>query len=234
MTGGQVRPRRSAAQPGGQVARSLGSDGDVSGSVVSAAAGSLDAREAEIAQEVRSFRPLDVLFNQPTELPFQKSTRIRFVIASKDLVQAKASFADTTGQVQQDQAVLGQKVRAQLTGPDDSVKIVLVGKDERSISSQGNTTFEWDVTPISTGNFTLTLRLYNQVLVDGEWVEIENPPYVKQFQVQVSSAQRIKLLISEINGWLALLGSSLVALLGVALARLRSRFAAKKDEPAAK
>ena len=190
-------------------------------------------QDAQIAREVQAFRPLDVLFNQPTLLPYNQQTLIRFVIASKDLEEAKAEFADTTGGVTTGQAKLGRQVRAQLSGPGDAVQIELVGADVRDISSAANTTFEWYVTPKTTDPFKLTLRLYNRVYDGTRWVELQQPPYVKEFQVSVSATQKLQLLLSEINGWLALLGSSIVALFGIGLAKLRSKLAAKKPADAA-
>ena len=190
-------------------------------------------QDAQIAREVQAFRPLDVLFNQPTLLPYNQQTLIRFVIASKDLEEAKAEFADTTGAVTTGQAKLGRQVRAQLSGPGDAVQIQLVGADVRDISSAANTTFEWYVTPKTTDPFKLTLRLYNRVFDGTRWVELQQPPYVKEFQVSVSATQKLQLLLSEINGWLALLGSSIVALFGIGLAKLRGKLAAKKPADAA-
>lgn len=187
-----------------------------------------DARDAQIAREVQGFRPFDVLFNQPTLLPYSQQTLIRFVIASKDIEEAKAEFADTTGAVTADQAKLGRQVRAQLTGPGEDVQIQIVGTDVRDISAVANTTFDWYVTPRTTETFKLTLRLFNHVFDGTRWIEVQGPPYVKEFQVSVSNTQKIQLLLSEINGWLTLLGSSIVALFGLAFARLRTRFAVKK------
>lgn len=173
-----------------------------------------------------------MLFNQPALLPYNQQTLIRFVIASKDIEDAKAEFADTTGTVTTDQAKLGRQVRAQLSGPGETVEIQMVGSDVRDISSVANTTFEWYVTPKTTDDFKLTLRLYNRVFDGARWVEVQQRPYVREFQVSVSTSQKLKLLMSEINGWLALLGSSIVALLGLFLAKLRARFASKKPAEA--
>ena len=192
-----------------------------------------DARDAQIAREVQGFRPFEVLFNQPTLLPYNQQTLIRFVIASKDLEEAKAEFADTIGAVTTGQAKLGRQVRAQLTGPGDDVQIQIVGTDVRDISAVANTTFDWYVTPKSTESFKLTLRLFNRVFDGTRWIEVQGPPYVKEFQVSVSNKQKFQLMLSEINGWLALLGSSIVALFGLAFTRLRARFATKRPvEPA--
>ena len=188
----------------------------------------LDARDAQIAQEVQGFRPFNVLFNQPTLLPYNKQTLIRFVIASGDLEEAKSEFADTTGVVSTGQAKLGRQVRAQLSGPGDEVQIQIVGTDVRDISTAANTTIDWYVTPKATDSFKLTLRLYNRVFDGKRWVEVQQPPYVKEFQVSVSTSQKLQLLLSEINGWLALLGSSIVALMGVGITKARTRFSAKK------
>lgn len=187
-------------------------------------------QDVEIAREVQSFRPFDVLFNQPAVLPYNQETLIRFVIASKDLEEAKAEFADTVGTVTTEKALLGRQVRAQLSGPQGDVDIQRVGTDERDVSSAANTSFEWYVTPKTTEPFKLTLRLYNRVYDGTRWVELQQPPYVKEFQVSVSTAQQVKLLLSEVNGWLALLGSSMMALLGLSWKKLRARLAAK--EPA--
>lgn len=187
-----------------------------------------DARDAQIAREVQGFRPFEVLFNQPTVLPYNQQTLIRFVIASKDAEEAKAEFSDTTGAVTTDQVKLGRQVRAQLTGPGDDVQIQIVGTDVRDISAVANTTFDWYVTPKSTETFKLTLRLFNRVYDGTRWIEVQGPPYVKEFQVSVSNSQKFQLMLSEINGWLALLGSSIVALFGLAFTRLRGRFATKK------
>ena len=192
------------------------------------APGSADARDAKIAREVDGFRLFDVLFNQPTELPYNQQTLIRFVVASKDRAQAQAEFGDTTGAVKTDRAVFGRQVRAQLSGPGDDVQIQVIGSEIRDISTLANTTFDWYVTPKTTGNFKLTLRLYNRVFDDSQWVEVEGQPYVKEFQVKVSRSQRLEIMLSRISGWLALLGSSLVALLGIVVAKLRGRLAAKK------
>lgn len=188
----------------------------------------LDAREAQIVREKQAFRPVSVLFNQPTLLPYNQQTLIRFVVASADIEEAKGNFGDTTGAVTAVQAKVGRQVRAQLSGPPDAVEIKLVGTDTRDISGAANTTFEWYVTPKTTGTFKLTLRLLNKVNDGTKMIELEQPAVVKEFQVSVSTSQRLQLLLSEINGWLALLGSSIVAILGVILARLRARFAAKK------
>ncbi|WP_309622169.1 hypothetical protein [Novosphingobium sp.] len=187
-----------------------------------------DARDAQIAKDVQAFRPFDVLFNQPTMLPYNQQTLIRFVIASKDIEEAKAEFGDTSGSVTVDRATLGRQVRAQLTGPGDDVQIQIVGTDVRDISTVANTTFDWYVAPKTTGTFKLTLRLYNRVFDGTRWIEVQGPPYVKEFQVSVSATQKLQLLLSEINGWLALLGSSILALLGLFLTKLRTKFAAKK------
>jgi hypothetical protein len=190
----------------------------------------LDPREAQIAREKQAFRPVSVLFNQPTLLPYNQQTLIRFVIASADIEEAKGDFGDTTGAVTTTQAKVGRQVRAQLSGPPDAVEIKLVGTDTRDISGAANTTFEWYVTPKTTGTFKLTLRLLNKVYDGKDTIELEQPAVVKEFQVSVSATQRLQLLLSEINGWLALLGSSLVALLGLFLTKLRARFAAKKPD----
>ncbi|MFO6447676.1 hypothetical protein ACLBKU_11075 [Erythrobacter sp. NE805] len=166
------------------------------------------------------------MFNQPAVLPYNKQTLIRFVIASKDLEEAKAEFADTEGTVVTGRAALGRQVRAQLSGPEGEVQIQLVGTDQRDVSSAANTTFEWYVTPKTTEPFKLTLRLYNRVYDGTRWVELQQPPYVREFVVRVSIAQRLKLLIAEINGWLALAGSSLVALVGLGYKKLRARMVA--------
>jgi hypothetical protein len=186
------------------------------------------AQDEQIAREVASFRPFDVLFNQPNTVPYRKQTLIRFVIASKDLEEAQAEFADTQGTVSAGNATLGRQVRAQLSGPEGDVQIQLVGTDQRDISSAANTTFEWYITPKTTGPFKLTLRLYNRVYDGTRWVELQQPPYVKEFEVSVSAAQRLKLLLAEINGWLALVGSSVIALLTLSFKRLRARFTSEK------
>ena len=169
-----------------------------------------------------------MFFNQPTQLPYDQPTLIRFVVASKDRDQAKAELEETTGPVKSDQAVLGRQVRAQLSGPGGDVQIQVVGTEVRDISALANTTFDWYVTPKTTGNFKLTLRLYNRVFDGSQWVEVQGQPYVKEFQVSVSNSQRIELLLSRISGWLALLGSSLVALLGFVVTKLRGRYSSKK------
>lgn len=228
----------------GDVAGSAGPSGPSSAGGVSRTSGSesfdsspppptqIDARDAQIAQEVQGFRPFNVLFNQPTLLPYNKQTLIRFVIASGDIEEAKSEFADTTGAVTTGQAKLGRQVRAQLSGPGDEVQIQIVGTDVRDISTAANTTIDWYVTPKTTDSFKLTLRLYNRVFDGKRWVEVQQPPYVKEFQVSISTSQQLQLLLSEINGWLALLGSSIVALLGLGITRARARFSAKKPDQA--
>ncbi|WP_374531367.1 hypothetical protein [Novosphingobium sp.] len=132
-----------------------------------------DARDAVIAREVSGFRLFDVLFNQPTLLPYRQQTLIRFVVASHDLAQAKAELSDTTGAVQADKAVFGRQVRAELTGPGDDVEIQAVGTAVRDISTVANTTYDWYVTPKTTGTFKLTLRLYNRVYDGNQWIEVQ-------------------------------------------------------------
>ncbi|WP_374531369.1 hypothetical protein [Novosphingobium sp.] len=55
---------------------------------------------------------------------------------------------------------------------------------------------------------------------------------MKEFQVSVSATQRLALLLSEINGWLALVGSSLLAFLGVTFSKAKARIAKAKPTEA--
>ncbi len=174
------------------------------------------------------FRLFDVLFNQPAELTYGRPTLIKFVVAARDVQQARAQFADTEGTVRADKAVFGRQVRAQLSGPADDVQIQPVGEGVRDISAVTNTTFDWYVTPKTTEPFKLTLRLYNRVYDGSQWIEVEGQPYVKEFEVKVSAAQQFELLLSKLNTWLALAGSSIAALVGLGWKKVSKRLGDKK------
>lgn len=184
----------------------------------------LDGFDQLVEEGQRRLRQFEILHNNPDTLPLDKASKIVLVIASKDRLAAMARVEEGYGPTKSGMADLGVTVRAELAAADADVVIQPIGPAIRSVSKGSNTTWEWYVTPKTTADFEMTLRLFNQMPVDGQLVETEGPAYTNVFHVRATLGQKAKYWISLINGWLALLGGSIIALSGWGIARLKARF----------
>ena len=192
---------------------------------------SWDKYDLLVQRGLQQLKRFDIYHNNPETLPLDKATKIVLSVASKDKTAAKAAADAAYGPTIAAQADLGMSVRAELVGADSDVGIQAVGQPIRSISAGSNTTWEWFVLPKTTDDFEMTLRLYNQHQLSDRVVETEGPAYTNVFHVHATLGQKLKLWLSLVDGWLALLGGSIVALAGWLLTKLKGRFWPGKPAP---
>jgi hypothetical protein len=177
-----------------------------------------------VDMDLQRLKRFNIYHNNPDTLPLHKATKVVLTVASKDEATARDTADRAYGPTKQAQAELGMHVRAELVGAEEDVDIQQVGTAERSISKGSNTTWEWYVTPKTTNDFEMTLRMYNLHMAGDQSVETEGPAYTNVFHVRATFGQKIKLWLSTVNGWLALLGGSIVAFGGWAIPKLKARY----------
>ncbi|MEG3124802.1 hypothetical protein [Sphingomonas sp. GB1N7] len=149
-------------------------------------------------------------------------------IAAHSLKEAKQRVAGGTGPAIAAGADLAYRVRAELEGSEEVVKIEKNGPDTRMVDEGANTTWTWFVTPKTTDPITLTLSFYNEFHRDGEVGENDGPAYETTFQVNANWRDKFVLFITDLNPIYAVI-AGLVTTVGGGLIWIRNW--RKKPEP---
>jgi hypothetical protein len=147
---------------------------------------------------------MNVLVYWPPTLSWARDNPVRLVIASENLNKARQELAREAGGILSDTtAEIGERIRAELTGED-----VTIEKPEqtiRDVTSLQNVSMVWHIQPKTPGPKTLTLDVYNQILVPGATaVEIEQPAYERKINVKIDPLDWLTWEASRVTGlqWL--------------------------------
>lgn len=103
---------------------------------------------------------LTVTYNAPASIPLGQGTDYRLIIASANPTSA-GDFAGAPGPLQSHAIPTLTWARAVMTGPQDLVAVQpMTTATCQQVSSQGNPTWDWQVTPKSNKPFYLTVDIY--------------------------------------------------------------------------
>lgn len=191
--------------------------------------GSVAERNNSIAKSVTSEQKYEIVHNNPSTLAWGKPTKFIFVIASKDINVAIRAVAKEGGRLEKEKESLGNRVRVELSGAEEYVSIRMVGKDERSVSSSSNTTFEWYLSPKTLEDFEIKLTVYNIHKIQSEIVETEGSSYLTTLRVNATFWQKLEYYGKKLNTWLALIGVSIVGVIAWTRGLILKIFALKAN-----
>lgn len=208
---------------------------DPGGQVVGYAQRSAPVRVHRTAQAIeRSLGQADAGFNEPPERIAQKDTvLIRFRLnpnpqrSETELLEPIQELVDEQGgRVIEAEVRFYERMRAELTG--SAFEIVPILSQTQAVRTTGDTSWEWEVTPRSSGKHQLRLNLYALVSVDDESTPLMIHTYKHTMNVYVT----VNGFVSR--NWPSLL-SALIAILGlpwvVRLARRSRAMKPSTDSP---
>lgn len=152
------------------------------------------------ALEAGQFRTAPLVLGWTDQLEWERQTPLSLVIASGDLSSAKEELARGPApptNVVVERAKIGERVRAELTGPN--VRITAPEQTTRDVPPGANVTFTWMVEPTTPNPTTLMLRVYNEVRTRDGYVEVERPAYRHTFSVKISRIDQFIWMAEKID-----------------------------------
>jgi hypothetical protein len=192
-------------------------------------------RDEKIKAATEQFKLTPFSYNRPRALNYGKANKLILSIGSANALMSQQRAASGSGPVKSSEANLGGRVRASLDGPSQLVDIQLENQSEggsavKDLSSAANATYTWYVTPKTLDKVTLTLTIFNNVVIDGQEVELEGPAYVDTFTINASLWERWKDSLTSVWGIILGIGG-LAGLVTAAIELLkwqRERIASRK------
>ena len=192
-------------------------------------------RDEKIKAATEQFKLTPFSYNRPRALNYGKANKLILSIGSANARMSRQRAATGSGPVKSSEANLGGRVRASLDGPSQFVDIQLENQSEggsavKDLSPAANATWTWYVTPKTLDEVTLTLTIFNNVVIDGQEVELEGPAYVDTFTINASLWERWKDSLTSVWGIILGIGG-LAGLVTAAIEFLkwqRERIASRK------
>jgi hypothetical protein len=182
-----------------------------------------ESQEAIIANEVQKLRESDIVFNPPREMQEQKPVKIEARISFRDIGSALSEGLEGPGTPESAKLKVSPIMRVTLTG-DPSAFYIQGTEPEQIVAGKQFAQWEWSVTPLKSGDQTLTLTAIAVVNIPGTGEKTaDHKSFEKAIAVHVDRWRALKGFFA--NNWQWLWTVLLVPGIGVIwkLRRGRSR-----------
>jgi hypothetical protein len=137
-------------------------------------------RTNEVEQAVEGLQRASIVYNAPTTLHLGETAEIQLLLSPRQTVAQLKEKLTGIGARQGRTVRFSNQMTAYLTGPHFTIELIN-GSAEKAVNPATTTAWRWDVEPTRTGQQSLHLSLYAQILVDGR----ETPYEVKTFDTEL-------------------------------------------------
>lgn len=151
----------------------------------SAGGGYLDPRLRTALKEIHNGK---ILFNPPHEMEQGKPERVETRISFNDIEEAISKNLKGRGDPEIERIEVGRKMSVTLTADDEAFKITKYSSDEQLVAGRPFAQWEWDVTPLQSGEHQLHLKAVINLDVEKDSVPYDIPVIDRSIKVKVNPA----------------------------------------------
>lgn len=135
--------------------------------------------QALIESEERKLRDSKIVFNPPVEMREQQTETMQARISFEDIGADLRKGLQRPDQIQEEKLKVSEIMKVTLTGDGNAFLIQRIGDEEQVVAGKPYAQWEWRVTPLQSGNQTLTLTATATIFLEGRG---EKPIYHKTLE----------------------------------------------------
>jgi len=159
--------------------------------------------DALVSSEVQKLRDSKILFNPPVEMRQGSKERIEARISFADIGPAFTEGLEGRGAPQVESIKVGPIMKVVLVGDQDAFLIEKFSSEEQTVAGKPFAQWEWDVTPLRSGNQALHLQASASIYVPGRGEKPVDVPVIhKTIQVKVNGWYATKRFVASYWQWL--------------------------------
>ena len=159
--------------------------------------------DALVTAEVQKLHDSKILFNPPLEMQQGAKERIEARISFADIGPALTEGLHGSGVPQIETLKVGPIMKVVLVGDQGAFHIEKFSSEEQTVAGKPFAQWEWDVTPLRSGNQTLHLQASASIYVPGRGEKpVDIPVIHKSIQVKVDRWYATKEFVGNNWQWL--------------------------------
>lgn len=156
-----------------------------------------------IGNEVQKLRESKIVFNPPPKMRQGQTERIEARIPFEDIGPTLIEGLKGKGVPQVENIKVGSIMKVVLTGDQDAFVIQKFSSDEQTVAGKPFAQWEWDVTPLQSGNHSLHLQVTATIYVPGRGEKPYDIPVLhRQIEVEIDAWYASKRFVGENWQWL--------------------------------
>jgi len=159
------------------------------------------SRTNEVEQAVAGLERASIVYNAPTTLHLGETAEIQLLLSPRQTVAQLKKKLTGIGERQGRTVRFSNQMTAYLTGPHFKIELIN-GSAEKAVNPATTTAWRWAVEPTRTGEQSLHLSLYAQILVDGHETPYEVKTFDTELKVNVTWFDRLSDFASGNWQWL--------------------------------